>query len=118
MSYQTGARKKTLIEVEVFSYSGCGYTMTATAIVTIGGEPFPAELLTYTFFNPGQNLVVTFNYPGVTLSTLSVGKALTFVLQPYKTLLTSESQSHRDRCRRTATNRDTNPLHVHPSIYT
>jgi len=69
----------TLNEVESFvSYAGCGYTMTATAAVAIGNTTFPADLVTYTLFNPSQSLVVTFDYPGVTLSSLRAGDSLTF----------------------------------------
>jgi len=53
--------------------------MTATAFVNITGVQFPADLVTYTFVSPSQSLVITFNYPGVTLSTLTVGEDLTFV---------------------------------------
>jgi hypothetical protein len=70
----------TLNEIESFvGYAGCGYTMTATAAVTIGNATFSADVLTYTLFNPSQNLVVTFDYPGVTLSSLKAGDSLTFV---------------------------------------
>jgi len=60
--------------------------MTATAFVNITGVQFPADLLTYTFVSPSQSLVITFNYPGVTLSTLTVGEDLTFVHQTFEDL--------------------------------
>lgn len=53
--------------------------MTATAYVVINNVQYPAELLTYTYQEPSQPLVVTFTYPGVTLSTLKAGDLLTFV---------------------------------------
>jgi hypothetical protein len=53
--------------------------MTATAYVVIDNVQYPAELLTYTYQEPSQPLVVTFTYPGVTLSTLKAGDLLTFV---------------------------------------
>lgn len=58
--------------------------MTATAFVNITGAQFSADLVTYTFLSPSQPLAVTFDYPGVTLSSLTVGEVLTFVYKSRK----------------------------------
>lgn len=73
------ASPQTMVETEVFDYSDCDYTMTATATVYVGGTPFRADIVTYTFLNPSKPLTVTFNYPGVTVSSLVPGETLTFV---------------------------------------
>jgi hypothetical protein len=71
--------QSTLTEIETFSYSDCGYTMTATAAVTISGSKYVAPLVTYTFLQPSLPLTVHFEYPAVTLATLKSGDVLTFV---------------------------------------
>jgi hypothetical protein len=64
----------TLQETEVFEIVECEWTITATADATIDGTVFPAEIFTYTV--PADS-VITFHYPGVTLSTISSGEIVT-----------------------------------------
>jgi hypothetical protein len=61
----------TLQETEVFEIVNCEWTITATAAATIGGTVFPADILTYTV---PTDSIITFHYPGVTLSTISSGE--------------------------------------------
>jgi len=70
---------RTLTEIKVIPYSGCAYTMTASATVTIGDVKYFADLITYTFLEPTQSLVLTWHYPDVTLATLSPSQTLVFV---------------------------------------
>lgn len=59
---------RTLTDVRVVTYTGCEYTVTATANVIIGGtEEYFADLVTYTLYNPSHPLSLTWHYPGVTL---------------------------------------------------
>jgi hypothetical protein len=70
----------TLQESETFvSAFDCPYTITATAVATIGNGTFQAGVLTYTL--PEESLI-TFNYPGVTLSTIASGQVITIVCEP------------------------------------
>lgn len=69
-----------LTEIESFAYVGdCFGSMVATAAVYIDGTTFNADLVTYTFYNPSQPLIVTYHYPAVTLSSLNPGATVTFV---------------------------------------
>jgi hypothetical protein len=73
------ASPRTLTEVRTYTYVSCDYTMTATAQALIAGNVFSADLVTYTFLNPSQPLVVTWHYPEVTLSSLTPLESITFV---------------------------------------
>ena len=54
--------------------------MVATATAIIASSAYVAIPVTYAFQNPSQPLVITYNFPGVTLSTLtSVGSVLYIV---------------------------------------
>jgi hypothetical protein len=53
--------------------------MTATVTVYVGGTSFQADIVTYTFLNPSRALTVTFNYPGVAISSFIPGETLTFI---------------------------------------
>ena len=76
------AAYSTLFEIESFVTYACEYTMTATPFVFINGQGFEGDVETYTFLQPSQTLIVTFNYPSVTMSTLSAGETLLFVEKP------------------------------------
>jgi hypothetical protein len=83
-----------MMEFESFSYSDCGYTMTAIAAAVIEGNSFIGNLLTYTFDPAGTGLLVTFDYPAVSVASLTSGEIVTFV-SPVKIPLSSGAPSNR-----------------------
>ena len=68
-----------LTVVESYSYTNCDYTMTATQSVSINNDLFTADLVTFTFSDPNQPLFVTFQYPEVTITSLTASETLIFV---------------------------------------
>ena len=69
----------TLTDVEVYYYSNCTQVMTAFKSVFIAGVEFTADPTIFTFVNPESPLFITYHYPEVTLTSLTVGQTLTFV---------------------------------------
>ena len=69
----------TLIDVEAFYYDSCSATAIAYATVEIDGTTFTAIPNTLTFADPPTILVVTYEYPSVTITSLTPGEILSFV---------------------------------------
>jgi len=55
--------------------------MTAFALVYIAGTPFTANPVTLTFVDPSTPLYITYQFPAVTLTSLTPLETLTFVHQ-------------------------------------
>lgn len=62
-----------------YSYSDCSATMTATQSVLIDGTEFYAIPETFMQYIPSQQLIVTYHYPAVTLTSLHALETLAFV---------------------------------------
>jgi len=72
---------ETFALAEVYSYTDCDYTMTVTQELYIDGTQFLADLVTFTF--PSLSLgpvIVTFQYPGVTITSLTPLQTLSIVI--------------------------------------
>jgi len=70
---------RTLTEVRSIEYSDCDYTVTATAVAYFGTTSYTADLATYTFYSPSQELFVTWYYHQVTLDSLTPLETISFV---------------------------------------
>jgi len=69
----------TLTELQSYQiYADCPYTFTWEGYVTIGTISYQANPVTFAFPTPSQYVVLTYTYPDVTLTTLTVGENLTF----------------------------------------
>ena len=82
----------TLTIMESYSYTNCDYTMTASQSVFIHGGLFTADLVTFTFRNPSQLLFLIFQYPDVTITSLTASETLTFV-HPFFTIVSDDLAS-------------------------
>lgn len=72
---------ETFTLVEEYYYTDCDYTMTVTQEVHIDGTEFIADLATFTFLNPSQGpILVTFQYPSVTITSLTPFQTLSIVI--------------------------------------
>jgi hypothetical protein len=56
--------------------------MTASQSVYIHGGLFVADFATFTFADTDEEMLVTFSYPQVTITSLSASETLTFVCFP------------------------------------
>jgi hypothetical protein len=62
--------------------------MTAFALVEIAGTPFSADPVTMTFADPSTPLYITYQFPSVTLTSLTPLETLHFVLHQLDISLT------------------------------
>ena len=65
--------------MEVYYYTSCTLTMTGSATVTVDGVPFTANTITFTFVDPPTPLILTWQYPFATLTSLTPLETLIFV---------------------------------------
>lgn len=70
---------RTMTVVEAYYYTSCTLTITAMATAIIGGTDFPANPITFAFASPAAPLILSWEYPDVTLTSLTPLETLTFV---------------------------------------
>ena len=72
----------TLTLGNTFTYSGtdCTYSMVATATAIIASSTYVAIPVTYAFQYPSQPLVITYNFPDVTLSSLTSQGSILYIV--------------------------------------
>jgi hypothetical protein len=70
---------RTMSIVEAYYYTSCTLTMTASATATVGDTAFTANPITFTFSSPESPLLLTWEYPSVTLTSLTPLETLIYV---------------------------------------
>jgi len=87
--------------VESLSFTSCSQVVTAFATVLIQAQNFTAKPVTLTFLAAqSPTFYITYQYPSVTLSSLSPGEILTFVCFPRENYVTVDWKNlgNRYRC--------------------
>jgi hypothetical protein len=85
----------TLTVLEVLWYTGCSQTVTAIATVLVDGTTFTANEIKLAFASPDTPIEITYNFPNVTLASVTPGEIIEFVFPLFKCSLTSGRLNHR-----------------------
>jgi hypothetical protein len=84
--------QQTLLEIQSWTYTDCSTAFTDFGTVSVGGDEFYAEPVTYSFYGPSTDFVVTATYVDVMLGSLDPNEPITFVYSCLTNL--AEMQSH------------------------
>ena len=69
-----------LTEIQAYCYTSCSGGVTGFITADIDGTLFTAQPETFTFKDPPDLVVVTYTFPSVTITSVSQGQTLLFVL--------------------------------------
>ena len=75
-----------MIDVLVYP-AECTGVMTAFQTVYINNDPFPADPVTFEFAPSGTLVFISHTFPGVTVTSLTPGQTLIFVIFVFSVLL-------------------------------
>jgi len=72
--------QQTLLEIQSWTYyTDCSTAYTDFGTVSIGGDEFYAEPVTYSFYPPSTDFIVTATYLNVMLGSLDPNEPITLV---------------------------------------